>query len=241
MGRGSYPQRAGVCSGSGTGLLEDFLGAGLSALSLLVIHLYPSGWLLSTVALVPFLLALSHCDWRRGARLGLLLGLCYFTVSETSFWPVLIISAGLRVVIGSLLMALFGAVTGYLRSHHRFNIVFVALLWVGVELLLIKSGLNHSITSADNIGPLHFQSLSALFGFLNVAFLLLVINGLVAWAVREFISCRPVRIGLRPDAHHLPLFEDIAFFSFWFYYLLPEGRAPPLDSDICITCGNRNQ
>jgi apolipoprotein N-acyltransferase len=205
----------------------DFLWAGTSSFLLLTVHLYESFWPLALVALVPFLMALSRASWSRSARLWLLLAASYLGAlygGSLLCSPLIVLcqTALAVVIVGVCGMALQAA-----RVYLGFHPIIVGLGWVAIEYLLITESEIGSIVAADRIGPHHFKGLTALFGFLVITFVIVLVNSLLAVTAN--------RLREEPaSGRRLPRSAPAPYLSHLRHriptagtFLLPDGRGPP--------------
>jgi hypothetical protein len=105
---------------------------------LLLANLFPNYWYFSFFALVPFLLKIIKASPGESLRLGFLFGLSFFTVSVIDSLTISPASSVLKLLSGIGLFALFGWAVGYARNRWGFNPSIVAVLWVGLEVGLVK-------------------------------------------------------------------------------------------------------
>lgn len=188
---------------------ESFIFAGSSALLLLIANLFPHYWYVSFFALTPFLYRIIRitCGERsrttpsESLRLGFLFGLSFFAVSLVDTRITSPFPSVLMLLFGTGLFALFGWAVGWARNRWGFYPSLVALLWVGVELGLVKLGMNQNgsyLSVASGIGipeaegqarfshplvvseaNLFFHALVGLFGFLTVSAIIVLFNSLL--------------------------------------------------------------
>ena len=125
---------------SGTSWAADFLVAGISALLLLCANLFPHGWFLSLFALIPLLSRIIRAHPRQALRLGLFFGISFFGVSLIDLCIVSPAVALAKLAGGTALFALFGWVVAWGRGRWGFNLLIIALLWVILDLGVIKLG-----------------------------------------------------------------------------------------------------
>lgn len=208
---------------------ESFIFAGSSALLLLIVNLFPDYWYVSFFALTPFLFRIIKATPGESLRLGLLFGLSFFTVSVIDS-PVNspLLPSILKLLCGTGLFALFGWTVGW--AHHRwgFNPSIVALLWVGLEIGLVKLGLVRGLLGEAEFSHPFFASLVTLFGFLTVSAIIVLLNSLlVLLIVRTLEVTRPRGKTIQEDERIWDLFSTPGFFA-QKVYLVPQSRAPPI-------------
>jgi hypothetical protein len=217
---------------------ESFIFAGSSALLLLVANLFPEYWYFSFFALTPFLYRIIKATPEESLRLGFLFGLSFFAVSVVDPSLSSPIPCVLKLISGTGLFGLFGWVVGWARQRWGFNPTIVALLWVGLELGLLKLGTNQNGSYLGFIGGLFgkaefsypfFGSLVTLFGFLTVSAIIVLLNSLLVLAIVKTLEIiRPKGRAISGSAYEATrlLFSTPGFFA-QRVYLVPEGRAPP--------------
>jgi hypothetical protein len=207
---------------------EDFLFAGTSALLLLVGALWPTWWYLAFLAFVPFLHRVVNSTPMQAIRLGFLFGVSYLAVS---LMGPLYGSPGdilLRLILGTSALAGFGWSVATARRRWGFNPLTTALLWVGFELILIKSGFAHGFFAGMEIGSGFLAKAAVLFGFLAISFIIVLVNAILVLAIETAIAAAQARGAVYPkserswDPFLIPgLAKQPAYF-------VPQGRAPPL-------------
>lgn len=178
-------------------------------------------------------------------RLGFLFGLSFFAVSLVDS-PIAFSHPSLfKLVSGTALFALFGWTVGWARHRWGFYPCIVALLWVGLEMGLVKLGMNQNGSYLGFVGgPLgkaefshpFFHSLVALFGFITVSAVIVLLNSLLALViVRTLEVTKPKRKTVQEDERVLDL-PSIPGLLAQKIYLVPEGRAPPLvPKAVCMS------
>ena len=189
-----------------------FLYAGSSALLLLIANLFTGYWLLSVVALAPFLYRVIRVHPARSFRLGLILGLAFFGVNFANDLIIFQFSAMGRILIGSFAFAVFGWVTGTVQRRLGFSPIITAVLWVALELALIGLG---------------FQRYILLDVSVMISFAIVLLNSLFLVVVEgATVLCKSPT---PPTDHRRTLCIDT-----WHYFeysqkfhLIPESRGPP--------------
>jgi hypothetical protein len=207
--------------------IDSFVFAGGSALLLLLANLFPEFWYFSFFALTPLLFRIIKAMPGESLRLGFLFGISYFSVSVLDSLVITPVPALIKLASGTALFALFGWVVGVARERWGFNPSIVALLWVGLEIGLLKlhfvGGLLGSVEPSHSL----FGGLIALFGVLAAAAIVALLNSLLVLAIVKILTIRNPR--------EKSVKEDQRFWGFFFtpgvltqkVYLVPEGRAPP--------------
>jgi hypothetical protein len=206
---------------------ESFIFAGSSALLLLVVNFFPEYWYVSFFALTPFLYRIIKAAPGESLRLGFLFGLSFFSVSiidSPSGYP---FPPLLKLVCGTGLFALFGWAVGWARRRWGFNPAIVALAWVGLEVGLASLGLVRGLLGEAEFSHPFFGGLFALFGFLSVSAIIVLLNSLLVLLILKTLSLKiPRGTTIQEDERRTDLFS-----APWFVtqrvYLVPQGRAPP--------------
>lgn len=226
---------------------ESFIFAGSSALLLLVASLFPDYWYFSFFALTPFLYKIikATCGERsrttpsESLRLGFLFGLSFFGASELESFRLLVESPEIfsfaycllpiKLISGIGLFGLFGWAVGWARQRWGFNPSLVALLWIALEIGLVKLGFIHGLFGKTEVSQPFFHSLVGLFGFLTVSAIIVLLNSLLVLAILktlEMIGPRGRTMGRSSCEATRHLFSTSNLFA-QRVYLVPEGRAPP--------------
>jgi len=222
---------------------ESFIFAGASALLLLIANLFPEYWYFSFFALTPFLYRIikASCGERsrtmpgESFRLGFLFGLSFFGVSLLDSPLGTPLPSLLKLLLGTGLFAIFGWTVGWARKRWGFYPSVVALLWVGLEIGLLKLGFIQGLLGKAESPPLQagfsthpfFHGLVGLFGFLTVSAIIVLLNSLLALAIVKTLEI------IKPRGHTVKQEErtwEVCSVPGLFaqrVYLVPEGRAPP--------------
>ena len=216
---------------------ESFIFAGSSALLLLLANLFPEYWYVSFFALTPFLYRIIKATPSESLRLGFLFGFSFFGVSvinspmSSPFLP-----SVLKLLSGTGLFALFGWTVGCARKRWGFNPLIVALLWVGLEMGLVKLGMNQNgsylgivsgSTSLTTFSHPFFGGLVALFGLLTVSAIIVLLNSLLVLVILKTLAIkRPRGKTVQEDKRTWGVLSTPGFFPRKIY-LVPQGRAPP--------------
>jgi apolipoprotein N-acyltransferase len=93
-----------------------------------------------------------------------------------------------KFVAAIAILTTFGLALGWTRERFGFNPVLIALMWVGVEFGLIKLDFLSNAFGVTEFTGHYFFSLTALFGFLILSFLIVFIDSLLIVAVGRVIS-----------------------------------------------------
>ena len=214
---------------------ESFIFAGSSALLLLVANLFPQYWYFSFFALTPFLYRIIKAAPGESLRLGFLFGLSFFGALAVNSLITSPLSSVLKLLSGTALFALFGWAVGWARQRWGFNPTNVALLWVGLEMGLVKLGFAGGLLVEAGFSHPFLHSLVGLFGFLAASAIIVLLNSLLVLAiVKTLEKTRPRRKTVAEDER----IWDLLFVRNLFtekVYLVPEGRAPPfLPKTVCV-------
>jgi len=200
-----------------------------------VVNLFPEYWYVSFFALTPFLYRIikATCGERsrtapsESLRLGFLFGLSFFAVSLVDspmnypFPPLLMLLSG------TALFAFFGWIVGWARHRWGFNPSIVALLWVGLEIGLVKLGFVGGILGEAEFSHPFFGGLVALFGFLTVSAIIVLLNSLLVLLLLKTLEVtRPQGNTVQEDKRTWGVLSTPGFFPKKIY-LVPQGRAPP--------------
>ncbi len=215
---------------------ESFIFAGSSALLLLLATLFPQYWYFSFFALTPFLYRIIKATPGESLRLGFLFGLSFFGASlVNSLFTSPLVSA-LQLLSGTALFALFGWTVGWARKRWGFYPSIVAVLWVGLEMGLVKLGFAGGLLGEAGFSHPFLHGLVGLFGFLTVSAIIVLLNSLLVLVVVKTLEIkRPRGKTATEDARILDLFFTSGL-SAQKVYLVPESRAPPfLPETICVT------
>ena len=231
---------------------ESFIFAGSSALLLLIVNLFPEYWYVSFFALTPFLfriikatcgerLVLSEAEGSRttpseSLRLGFLFGLSFFAVSVIDSQANYPLSSLLKLLSGTGLFALFGWTVGWASHRWRFNPFIVAVLWVGLEMGLVKLGFIRGVLGEAEFSHPFFGGMVALFGFLTVSAIIVLLNSLLVLVILKTLAIkRPRGKTVQEDERTWGLLSTPGFFPKKIY-LVPQSRAPP-----CIITGSASE
>ena len=206
---------------------ESFVFAGSSALLLLVANLFSDYWYFCLFALTPFLYRIIQAAPGESLRLGFLFGLSFFGASAVDSLRTPPVVSILRLLSGTTLFALFGWSVGWARQRWGFNPSLVTVLWVGLEMGLLKLGFAQGLLGEAEFSHPFVHSLVGLFGLLAASAIIVLLNSLLVLAIVETIKAARIK-GKAPV-------EDERKWNFFFtrnlvaekVYLVPEGRAPP--------------
>jgi apolipoprotein N-acyltransferase len=207
---------------------EDFIFAGSSALLLLIANLFPAYWYFSFFALTPFLYRIIKATPNESLRLGILFGLSFFGVSGFgSFVGAIHESPLLILVLGTGLFALFGWAVGRARQKWGFYPSIVALLWVGLEIGIVKLGFINGLFGQAEFSHPFFGGLVGLFGFLTVSAIIVLLNSLLVLLIVKTLEVTRPRGKIVHEEKRIWDFSSTPGLSAQKAYLVPEGRAPP--------------
>ena len=209
---------------------ESFLFAGCSSLLLLVARIFPHYWYFSLFALTPFLFGMITSSPGESPRLGFLLGLSFFGASLGHSLVAAPFDCLPTLIAGTALFSLFGWIAGWVRKCWGFSPSIVALLWVGLEIGLLRFGFAGGILAEPGFSDPLLHGLVGLLGFLAVSALIVVLNSVLILAVLKTLEM----VGRWREAVEK---EESTWYtaSGWSSraetaYLVPEGRAPPCGS-----------
>ena len=170
-----------------SGVAEDFLYSGTSALFLLVANLFPSYWYFSFIALFPFLWKVNRASAKEAFRLGFLLGLTFFTFWSVDSFSLAPVSTILKILGGTFLFALWGWAVGLIKQYFGFNPIIVSGLWVFFELALIKLGYTSGLLTHSTPTTPFILRLATLFGFGIISFIVVLLNSFLIKAI-EYVA-----------------------------------------------------
>ena len=179
---------------------EDFLFAGSSALLLLSACLWPDLWFLSFLALVPFLHRVIRAHPVQALRLGVLLGVSYFTINLANPLWTHTAATLLKLGVAIALCGAFGWTVAVVRRHYGFNPLTTALLWVVFELVLIRAGFAHGLLAELNVGSGLLLRSAILFGFLAVSFIIVLCNAILVLAIDTAMALARARGTVYPES-----------------------------------------
>jgi apolipoprotein N-acyltransferase len=213
-------------------LVEDFFGAGTSALILSVANLYPNYWFLSFFALLPFLWRLTRANLFRSIDLGIILGGSYAFVVFTgellvSPWVFLFNLFGL-----CLIFSLFCVAVSVVKKYAGFNPVFIAVLWLGIEYTLTHDPVLGNILTLPDTGSGFLIRFSSLFGILMVSFAVVLINSLLLILFKRLAQalCSRTTFATKKDQGFYSTFKQPTLKRHPYYF--PTPRAPPFPTII---------
>ncbi|MCK4385398.1 MAG: hypothetical protein KAW52_03955, partial [candidate division Zixibacteria bacterium] len=201
---------------------ESFIFAGSSALLLHLVNLFPEYWYVSFFALTPFLFRIIKAAPSESLRLGFLFGLSFFAVSVIDSPMSSPHPSVLKLLCGTGLFALFGWAVGWARHRWGFNPSIVALLWVGLEMGLVKLGfvsglvvneVNLLLGQSEFSHPF-FGGLVALFGLLTVSAIIVLLNSLLVLLILKTLAIKiPRGKTVQEDERILDLLSTLGFFA----------------------------
>jgi hypothetical protein len=206
---------------------ESFIFAGGSAFLLLVAVLFPDYWYVSFFALTPFLYRIVKATPRECLGLGLFFGLSFFTLSVVNSLVTSPLASVLKILSGTALFALFGWSLGWARQRWGFNPFILVFLWVGLELGLVKLGFVGGLLGETGFSHPFFGGLTALFGFLAVSAIIVLLNSLLVLTIVKTLRITGFRgRAVQEDEGILDIFSTRRLFAEG-VHLVPESRAPP--------------
>ena len=206
----------------------DFLFAGSSALLLLCANLFPDYWFFSFIALIPLFRRILMAEPDRALRLGFLFGLSFFGVSLINLCLVAPFAALVKIACGTALFAGFGWAVSWGRRRWGFNPLIVALLWIALELVIIRLGFSGGLLVGESAARPAFGGMATLFGFLSISFLIVLLNSIFIYAleaVATLVTAREIAIARGERKWDLLLTPGPITYQ---PYLIPLGRGPPL-------------
>jgi apolipoprotein N-acyltransferase len=212
--------------------LEDFLGAGTSALILSLAHIYPAYWFVSLFALLPFFWRLTRANPSRSVVLGISLAFCYAFVA---FTDEILVSPPIflfRLFLLSLIFSAFGIAVNRTKRYIGFNAALIAVLWLPLEYFLTHYAHLGSIFTFPETDSALLLRIGSLFGILLVSFVIVLINLLILILLKRVVQALSAgkTFPAREDKRRYPTFKDIILQRRWYYF--PDPRAPPLPSGI---------
>jgi uncharacterized membrane protein len=210
-----------------TAWAESFIFAGSSALLLLIANLFTQYWYFSFFALVPFLYRIIKASPSESLRLGFLLGISYFGALTSNLFITSPLDSVLKIFTGTVLFTLFGWSVGWARQRWGFNPSLVALLWVGLETVLVKLGLAGGLIRGGELSNPFLHSLIGLFGFLVISALIVLLNSLLVLAIVKTVTANRSRDERKSEVDKTWNYFFIHNLLAERVYLVPEGRAPP--------------
>ena len=219
---------------------ESFIFAGSSALLLLIANLFPHWWYFSFFALTPVLYRIIKASPGESLRLGFLLGLSFFGASSVNSLTISPLSSVLKLLSGTALFALFGWSVGWARERWGFYPSIVAVLWVGLEMGLVKLGFAGGLVVNEVnllLGEAGFSqpflhSLVGLFGFLTISAIIVLLNSLLVLVIIKTLGVtRPSGKTVQGNERTWDFFFNHNFFAEE-VYLVQQSRAPPIFSTL---------
>jgi apolipoprotein N-acyltransferase len=206
---------------------ESFICAGGSAFLLRVATLFPNYWYVSFFALAPLLLRVVKAGARECLRLGFIFGLSFFALSMIGSPAASPLPSLLKLLSGTALFAVFGWAAGWARQRWGFNPFILVFLWTGLELGLVRLGFVGGLLGEAQSSHPVFGGLIALFGFLAVSALIVLLNSLLVLAIVKTLQLRKPRGRILLELERiLDLVSGAGVFA-QRVYLVPESRAPP--------------
>jgi apolipoprotein N-acyltransferase len=215
---------------------ESFLFAGSSSLLLLIARMFPHYWFFSLFALTPFLYKIIISTPKESLRLGFLFGLSFFGASLGHSFIAAPTVCLPTLTAGTILFSLFGWAAGWARSRWGFSPFIVAVLWVGLEMGLLRFGFVDGILVESGMASPLLHGLVGLLGFLAVSALIVLLNSFLILAVLKTLE-RVSRRGKVSKENQSRRGAISAWSPFTEKaYLVPEDRAPPLFTQSFRCC-----
>jgi len=206
---------------------ESFIFAGNSALLLLLTNFFPHYWYLSFFALVPFLFRIIKATPNESLRLGFLLGISFITVSVTGSLPVSPIPTILKLLLGIGLFAIFGWTVGWARKHWGFYPSIVAILWIGLELGVMKLGVSGGLFGQMETSNPVLKSFTALLGFLTVSVIIVLLNSLLVLVIVKSLELNRIKEKAVWESEHKWWFSIVCDIFSEQIYMVSKERGPP--------------
>jgi len=221
-----------LCKDKTLQFLEDFLGAGTSALILSVAHIYPAYWFVSLIALLPFFWRLTRANLSRSIALGISLAgsyafVAFFAEFLFSPWTFLI-----KFLLLSLIFSAFGIAVNRTKRYLGFNAFLIPFSWLPLEYILKSYAHLGSIFVFPETDSTLLIRIGSLFGILMVSFVVVLINALILILLKRVVQALSSRATFpaKEDKRLYPAFKNIILQKRWYYF--PDPRAPPLPSSI---------
>ena len=211
---------------------ESFIFAGSSALLLLLATLFPQYWYFSFFALTPFLYRIIKATPGESLRLGFLFGLSFFGVSVVNSLTTSPLPSVFKLISGTALFALFGWTVGWARERWGFYPSIVAVLWVGLEMGLVKLGFVGGLFGEAGFSHPFLHGLVGLFGFLAASAIIVLLNSLLILVIVKTLEIKRPRGKIVSEDTRILEFFFTSGLSAQKVYFVPEGRAPPIFSTL---------
>lgn len=209
-------------------MIVGILCAGLSAALLALAHTYEAYWLVSLIALVPFLWWTSNNGSYTGAAgIGMVLGL-FFGLAV--FGGQFVMAPGavlLRIVILSAVFAGFGFLVCWSKRKVGINPILVAAFWVPLEYIFVRSAGSGSLLALPPVDALLSLDMNTMLGLLLGSFAVVLANGLIL-ALLRFIHKRLRSTDRLVPKNRRPVYRRLSLLMQsrdWF--LFPDNLSPP--------------
>jgi len=222
------PEIQAVRKDSTLQFLEDFLGAGTSALILSWAHIYPAYWFVALFALLPFFWRLTRANLYRSVILGTILAGCYAFVAFTGEILLSFPTFLFRLFLLSLIFSAFGIAVNRTKRYIGFNAALIAVLWLPLEHILTHYAHLGSIFAFPETDSALLLRIGSLFGILMVSFVVVFVNSLILLFLKHVVQALSSRKVFPAKDHkrlYLP-FKEIILEKRWYYF--PDPRAPPV-------------
>jgi len=208
--------------------LEDFLGAGTSALILSWAHIYPAYWFVALFALLPFFWRLTRANLYRSVIIGTILAGCYAFVAFTGEILLSFPTFLFKLFLFSLIFSAFGIAVNRTKRYIGFNAALIAVLWLPLEYFLTHYAHLGSILAFPETDSALLLRIGSLFGILMVSFVVVFVNSLILLFLKHVVQALSSRKVFPAKDHkrlYLP-FKEIILEKRWYYF--PDPRAPPV-------------
>lgn len=208
--------------------LEDFLGAGTSAVILSIAHIYPAYWFVSLFALLPLFWRLTRANFNRSIVLGISLASCYAFVA---FFGEILKSPHtflLKLLVLCFIFSAFGVAVNRTKRYLGFNAFLIPFLWLPLEYILDHYAHLGSIFTFPQINSTLLIRIGSLFGVLMISFVVVLINSLILILLKHVIQALKTRDSFpkREDKRVYFPFKGITLQKRWYYFNDP--RSPPI-------------
>ncbi len=217
-----------LCEDKTLQFLEDFLGAGTSALILSVAHIYPAYWFISLFALLPLFWRLTRANLTRSVVLGISLAGCYAFVAffaEVLLFPWTFL---VKFLLLSLIFSAFAITVNRTKKYLGFNAFLIPFLWLPLEYVLSHYAHLGSIFAFPEVNSILLIRIGSLFGVLMISFVVVLINSLFLILLKRLVQALSSRktLPVKEDKGLYPAFKHIILQKRWYDFHDP--RAPPV-------------
>mgnify|MGYP001587680028 CR=1 FL=1 len=132
------------------------------------------------------------------------------------------------------LFALFSWSIGWAKNRWGFNPSIVVVFWVGLEIVLMKLGFTGGLLGKIEFSNPLFHGLVGLFGFLIVSAIIVLLNSLLILAIVKTLEATRPKENTEDEVKRKWQLSFTRNFSTKKVYVVPEGRAPPLISEVVL-------